>query len=397
MSSKRISQLPVLTTGVSGNQYLPISVSGVSGYTNYRFGVSALASAIHGDSGVTGATGVSGISGVTGVTGIAGGVGSTGVTGVSGISGVTGVTGSAGGVGVTGKTGVSGVSGVTGVTGAGVTGVTGPAPTGASGDVVFLTASQVAGVDTGVFNYQSSALKIPKIIGGTSTTQPLSYQTTTGIGASGADHIFLVGNNGATEAMRITNASVTAVQSAGGQFYTDATFIVRNTSTPTKGLYCWYNVTDSAGHISSVNQGVAFTKLALQSSGLGGIGIGRIPSGDYPCEINTNGGTNTRQIVIRELSSQSQICAANSPLTVYLPLMVDGSSLLLNTSSSGSVVIGSAALATNATDGFLYIPSCAGTPTGTPTTYTGRTPIVYDTSNNKIYVYNGAWKSVTLS
>ena len=35
-----------------------------------------------------------------------------------------------------------------------------------------------------------------------------------------------------------------------------------------------------------------------------------------------------------------------------------------------------------------------GTPTGTPTTYTGRCALVYDTTDNKLYVYNGAWKGV---
>lgn len=63
----------------------------------------------------------------------------------------------------------------------------------------------------------------------------------------------------------------------------------------------------------------------------------------------------------------------------------------------GSVVLNSAAISTSATDGFLYIASCAGTPTGTPTTKTGRVPLVYDSSNNKFYVYNGSWKAVTLS
>lgn len=61
--------------------------------------------------------------------------------------------------------------------------------------------------------------------------------------------------------------------------------------------------------------------------------------------------------------------------------------------ANGNVVIGTAALNTTATDGFLYVDSCAGTPTGTPTSYTGRLPMIYDSTNNKIYIYNGAWKA----
>jgi hypothetical protein len=62
--------------------------------------------------------------------------------------------------------------------------------------------------------------------------------------------------------------------------------------------------------------------------------------------------------------------------------------------SSGNIVAGaSAALATNATNGFLYVPTCAGTPTGTPTAITGMAPIVVDTTNNKLYFYsNAVWR-----
>jgi hypothetical protein len=61
---------------------------------------------------------------------------------------------------------------------------------------------------------------------------------------------------------------------------------------------------------------------------------------------------------------------------------------------NGSIVLGPrVALATNATDGFVYLPSCAGTPTGVPTSVTGKVASVYDTTNNKHYVYNGAWKA----
>ena len=65
----------------------------------------------------------------------------------------------------------------------------------------------------------------------------------------------------------------------------------------------------------------------------------------------------------------------------------------LRVDSAGNVIINTAAIATTATDGFLYVPTCAGTPTGTPTTYTGRAPIVVNTTNNKLYFYSGgAWR-----
>lgn len=62
--------------------------------------------------------------------------------------------------------------------------------------------------------------------------------------------------------------------------------------------------------------------------------------------------------------------------------------------ASGNIVAGaSAALATTATDGFLYVPTCAGTPTGTPTAITGMAPIIVNTTNNKLYFYSGgAWR-----
>src|SRR3989344_5921205 len=51
----------------------------------------------------------------------------------------------------------------------------------------------------------TTQITTPLVIGGTATTADLSLQTTSGVGASGADMHFLVGNNGATEAMTILN------------------------------------------------------------------------------------------------------------------------------------------------------------------------------------------------
>jgi len=51
---------------------------------------------------------------------------------------------------------------------------------------------------------------------------------------------------------------------------------------------------------------------------------------------------------------------------------------------------------TSMTNGFLYIPSAAGAPSGTPTTITNTTPLYYDRTNKKLYAYNTtsvAWES----
>jgi hypothetical protein len=75
----------------------------------------------------------------------------------------------------------------------------------------------------------------------------------------------------------------------------------------------------------------------------------------------------------------------------------NGSYVQMFTFNLGSFALGITALPTNATDGFIYIPSCAGAPTATPTTQGACVPIVYDTTNNYLYVYNGAWKKTTAS
>lgn len=55
-------------------------------------------------------------------------------------------------------------------------------------------------------------------------------------------------------------------------------------------------------------------------------------------------------------------------------------------------IINSDPIATSATDGFLHIPSCNGLPTGTPTGYGSAIPMVYDTSSNSPWFYNGSWQ-----
>lgn len=51
----------------------------------------------------------------------------------------------------------------------------------------------------------TTSITDPLVIGGTGVASTLTLRSTSGIGATGADIIFQVGNNGATEAMRILN------------------------------------------------------------------------------------------------------------------------------------------------------------------------------------------------
>lgn len=70
----------------------------------------------------------------------------------------------------------------------------------------------------------------------------------------------------------------------------------------------------------------------------------------------------------------------------------NGNTLRAQITNAGNVVCNNAAIATNATDGFLYISTCNGTPTGTPTGFTGRVALVYDTSAHQFWIYDGGWK-----
>lgn len=84
--------------------------------------------------------------------------------------------------------------------------------------------------------------------------------------------------------------------------------------------------------------------------------------------------------------------AGDMPTRLEFGVSADGSvspTVALTIKATRSVILNSAAIATNATDGFLYMAACAGTPTGVPTSVTGRVPVVIDSTNNKMYIYSG--------
>lgn len=73
-----------------------------------------------------------------------------------------------------------------------------------------------------------------------------------------------------------------------------------------------------------------------------------------------------------------------------------GSEIVMRAYTAGRTTIGPGAPATNATN-VLQIPAMAGAPVGSPSVDTGYVPIVFDTTNNKLWVYDGGWIGTVLS
>lgn len=107
--------------------------------------------------------------------------------------------------------------------------------------------------------------------------------------------------------------------------------------------------------------------------------------------------TNYERAKLQWSSNELLFGTENLGTGVARPIKIQtGGTTRAGVTTAGSVYIGDGVntLATTATDGFLYSPSCAGIPTGVPTTITGTAPVVIDSTNSKLYFYaGGAWQT----
>lgn len=165
----------------------------------------------------------------------------------------------------------------------------------------------------------------------------------------------------------------------------DCPYVFNNT---TSGA--WF---DSVTYGSNANAGTISLRKTrrVASSGPGG---GAVQNGDLIGEISFVGSDGTGWQWSTGIFGRVNGTVSTGVVPMDLVLHAGTNTAApdrLTLDSAGNIVIGTAAILTSATDGFLYLDSCNGVPVGTPTAYTGRVPIVVDTADNRLYGYNGSW------
>lgn len=117
----------------------------------------------------------------------------------------------------------------------------------------------------------------------------------------------------------------------------------------------------------------------------------------------TSGGAMTIAEAVSVMIDPPDTFTTLSP-SIYFGLKVRSSTGLnaLAVDANRNVIQGGSALAANATNGFLCVQTCAGTPSGTPSVAAAYSvaPVVIDTTNNQLCYYNpvtSAWMSPGLA
>jgi hypothetical protein len=300
--------------------------------------------------------------------------------------------------------------------------------TGATSGTATITAQAVAGTPTLTLptasgtlvstatsplsiNATSGDISITGLAGGVLAGSTPAFTATPTLGVAGttvgtiafanatSGSITLSPATGALGSSTITIPATTGTMTVLGNSTTGSGNIVLGTSpsltTPSLGVATGTSLNINGATLGTNNLAVVGTSFFN-----GSVGIGANALSFTQFYVNSSSNINARferqsgaAVDILAQSTLGAIGTANSnPFLFY----TNGSESA-RIDQNKNFVINTAAIATNATNGFLYIPSCAGTPTGVPTTYTGRLPIVYDSTNNMLYIYNGGWKSATFT
>ena len=183
----------------------------------------------------------------------------------------------------------------------------------------------------------------------------------------GSGSVTSVGGTGTVSGLTLSGLVTTT-----GDLTLGGTLSLTSLDVTTALTYIPYNATNPAGYITSAG-------TATNVSGIVAI---------------ANGGTG-------QTTANSAFNALAPAQSAGKFLTTDGSNTSWSTTlvtTNGSVAAGTGSLATNATNGFFYIPTCAGVPTGVPTAISGFAPMVIDSTDNRLYVYvGGSWLAINVA
>lgn len=277
----------------------------------------------------------------------------------------------------------------------------------ASGSGATSIALTLATVNSNVGTFNNVTVNAKGLVTAASNVSYLTGLTvgSTAIG-SGTNTRILYNNSGVLGEYLVTGTGTTAVLSTSPTISTSLTVTTASTTNVIRDLVG--TPTSSAIYLnqaspSSTNYALGYTNTNEVS--LNTPVIGRIRSGGTICAtwystsftINASNGLD----IANNSNDVKIVMTRTSGNTHSLQLSSGGYFMYNNTvgavrygvTNAGNFYVGdTSSLATTATDGFLYLPSCAGVPTGVPTAITGKVPIVVDSTNNKAYIYSGgAW------
>lgn len=239
------------------------------------------------------------------------------------------------------------------------------------------------------------------LIGGTAAADDLTLRATAGVGAGSEAIILQVGSNGALEALRAGQANSQSVISVG----TSVLDITNASTLEPRFIVSGAGTAHNAQiirHTTVGGGGATFTLSGTRGAGANTHTSGALQAADGIGQLEFSGSDGTRFITAALIRAVVETTFTTDTPPSYLSLMTNSGSSpsspveTARLTANGNTIVGRgamflAALAQDATNGFLYIPTCAGEPNGTPTSYTGKVAMVFDTTNDRLCVYDGGW------